>query len=969
MRVLVHLLLCCGALLFPVHRAGAADAAAWLVEWDLDAGWNEAAVLAPATDSLQIFAASFNADDQPVLQPDLERWLSDHADDLAARRALLTVVNDVIRPDGQNTAKDAALITRLMATPEARARHMDALVRLAAQPGISGLDIDYEKVTDKDWPVLLSFCRDLAADPRMRGKGVRVVVEPNPRYFAVPYPPELDYVVMAYNLYGFHSGPGPKADAPFIARLAAQCHATGAAFRLALSTGGFLWRENGKTSSLTETAAEELSRAKNAPRRRDPLSRYLTFSYTDDDGTKCQVWYADADTLVNLIRTAKGFGFDKFDLWRLGGNAPETVEALAAALGRRGQTLRAHPDIASALSRAAPGDTILLPPGEYREDIAIDKSGLTIVGETSADGTPLSRISGGTASDSRNTVWRGIAFGSAVVLDGQTGRFERCSFAGAAEDAAEDDVAVRIVGGAPAFHGCRFAGGAGSALSATALSPDYPLVDFTYCLFTGFAGNLVMANENVDMRFANCLFADNGLLVNRPIKFRGEVTIANSVFYFNRSPRLTTVLPGAAPVRVTDSVYTPHFNERLWIMHDLMEKEPGVEMRRCRVGSPRFMDSGRPLLLNFGIDDTINAGVWEALASEAETHGAKVTLAVNTAVATDEDWARIRRTFERGHEIGSHSVSHASIQPDPPLLVGYGGKAPGAAGITIVPGESLVMHVDLSVALAPGVSINQVAQALRRGGAEVVVSAYHGGAPAAMLAGVSGMDIAFPGASVPLYLRNGEFIEFELAESRNALLEKFPELKELIFIAPFEVNTPAAKKAMARLGYSGARSTSEPGLSGAVGADVPDTEKIKASIYTLPSFSFRSVGRLVDGLSLHDNYLLALDFIKQRFRNFALYSHSFNELDLDGWKRVLAVAAADPKVELVTLAEMVRRIEAEGENLGEGIYALTPRPASYDYRPGPDSPMLGAGRRLGLPFDFAGKPVPPDADPNIGLYQ
>jgi spore germination protein YaaH len=55
---------------------------------------------------------------------------------------------------------------------------------------------------------------------------------------------------------------------------------------------------------------------------RDADSGVLYGSYLQDGQTHT-VWYADAETLRGWMETLRGYGFSKFDFFRLGGNTVE----------------------------------------------------------------------------------------------------------------------------------------------------------------------------------------------------------------------------------------------------------------------------------------------------------------------------------------------------------------------------------------------------------------------------------------------------------------------------------------------------------------------------------------------------------------------------------------------------------------------------------------------------------------------
>jgi spore germination protein YaaH len=295
----------------------------------------------PLINEVILFAACFNSQDTLFLPTALADYLSDElaTSPLARRAVFLSVVND--RFDDANdaaTQKDTKLISRLMADSQSRARHKADLLALLDRGSFAGLELDYEKIDDKDWPALLAFAGELSRELKTRGKRLRFLLEPKKRYLSADLPEGPEYVLMAYNEYGTHSGPGPKASYAFLEKLASWCAHMGKKPRIALSVGGFAW-EHDTTVSLTEQGARLKQSLLEAKPTRDKNSGYLNFrvenllsearTFTEFvRGVYTEVWYADGETLASLSRLARKLGFGVVDIWRLGGNRPESLDQL-----------------------------------------------------------------------------------------------------------------------------------------------------------------------------------------------------------------------------------------------------------------------------------------------------------------------------------------------------------------------------------------------------------------------------------------------------------------------------------------------------------------------------------------------------------------------------------------------------------------------------------------------------------------
>ncbi len=972
---------------------------AWLVDWDAGSGRDEAMALGSVLASTQIFAAYFDENDNPYIPEKYREWLRDNREELFRNSDFhLTIVNDIVPASGESAEKDPDLLSRLLATPEARERHRHALVDLAESVGCAGLDIDYERIKSEDWPAFLDFAAGLDRDLSSRGLALRVVLEPKKLYLETPLPKGPEYVLMAYNLFGGHSGPGPKADPEFIFRLREWCENGGNTMRLALSAGGFVWRENGKTRSVTENQAAELALQNDVKMRRDPISLYLNYSYQDENGETFTVWYADGVTFRNLIQAGRAADFTDFALWRLGGNARETIAVLGEMFNREQKSNVYYVDasasisgnglafaspfatLAEAIQAARDGDTILVQPGIYHENLVIDKK-LTIQPTPAYDqGTPVKIVGKGSAATlagSGRSVWKGVEFSNSgdndlLALGNFSGRFEHCAFR--VGGTAEDEPGIRLSQSDVSFHACAFFGNGGGGLSFAgyneAESRAKRWIDFTYCFFTGFGGDLVAATGDLDIRFAHCLATRNNRILSRTTHFTGAASIINSLLYFNESAYIANDISSLTPIRIVNTFYTPYLNNRLWVMAPRLEAHPGIDAENISQKSPRFNRIGRTILLNLGIDDTINIGVWQDLAKIAQPFGYAATLAINTGVATEKDWQDIRDTFATGNEIGSHTSSHASMRTTPPLTIGYLTPEVQDARLSIVQGKTLVIRsggeVVFEVALdEPGLNINRFTRNLGRMGINVVLSPYHAGVPPTLLEAVDDLDIAFPNPVVPLYLDTEKFLEFELATSMEEIRAHFTELDKIPFINPFAINSPVVKKALHNVGYYCARSDVEEEESGGVG---PDGKAI-FNVYNIPSISFNNMQTAVPDNDVIETMLQVLDYVKTHFYALSIYSHSPRELSIESWGRVLTLLSRDPDFEVVTLTEMAGRIREKGKNIGQGVYELKADAPMYDFHPRPDSPLIGAGLRLGIGTDFEGKALPLREAPTVGLYQ
>ncbi len=303
------------------------EISAWVAYWNGEQALEELPILIDNMSSVQAFGAIFDEDDKIIfpskyrnILPKIKLICNEYN-----KKLYLTIVNDRINANENITQKDSKMLKRILISKEKRDSHIEEILDNAKQGGYNGVEIDYEKI-DKDTLESFSiFIKELYSKLELEGIELRVILEPNIKLDKINLPEGPDYLIMAYNLYGNHSGPGPKADIEFIKKLSAKMDNVTGKKWMAFSTGGFDWKEGVSPRSLTEKEAIVLAKDKNAKINRDEASGGAYFEYMDEDGAEHSVWYADEKTLDLWIKTSKECGYENIALWKLGGNEEGTL--------------------------------------------------------------------------------------------------------------------------------------------------------------------------------------------------------------------------------------------------------------------------------------------------------------------------------------------------------------------------------------------------------------------------------------------------------------------------------------------------------------------------------------------------------------------------------------------------------------------------------------------------------------------
>ena len=291
------------------------EQSAWIVYWDWDRGVSEAQKNKP--DALIAFAASF--DEQGKLRLPAE-MTEERLAALPKDKTYLSFVNDQ-QQEGKALLKDTKLLKKLLGKKTARQQHIADVLALSKRYGFAGVEIDYENVW-KDAALMkdyAAFIKELRDECRAQKLKLRVVLEPKALRYTSLMPENVEYVIMFYNLYGGHSGPGPKADRRFIWHTLSEAAKLPGTPNVAFANGGFDWSAPKKAKGITLVQAEALQKKYQAQPERDEKSRALHFTY-NVGAEKHTVWYADRETLNYWQQLAQAVGFKRFSSWRLGGN-------------------------------------------------------------------------------------------------------------------------------------------------------------------------------------------------------------------------------------------------------------------------------------------------------------------------------------------------------------------------------------------------------------------------------------------------------------------------------------------------------------------------------------------------------------------------------------------------------------------------------------------------------------------------
>ncbi|MDQ0466207.1 cellulose synthase/poly-beta-1,6-N-acetylglucosamine synthase-like glycosyltransferase/peptidoglycan/xylan/chitin deacetylase (PgdA/CDA1 family)/spore germination protein YaaH [Caulobacter ginsengisoli] len=234
---------------------------------------------------------------------------------------------------------DGPLADRMLADPAARSRLIGHLVDLARKRNYAGYVFDFENLSAPSLAVYPAFLKEAQAALKPLGRDIWVSAPVGDGAWPLPrLQKSADAIVlMAYDQHYGTGDPGPAAGQDwFEARLAESMRGLDPAHTVvALGAYGYDWTTGAKRSAdavgfydATQTAHDA-----DAQVELDGDSLNPTFDYQDDNGADHSVWFLDAATLFNQIRTADSYRPMGYALWRMGAEDPSAWRFMGKPYG------------------------------------------------------------------------------------------------------------------------------------------------------------------------------------------------------------------------------------------------------------------------------------------------------------------------------------------------------------------------------------------------------------------------------------------------------------------------------------------------------------------------------------------------------------------------------------------------------------------------------------------------------------
>lgn len=218
---------------------------------------------------------------------------------------------------------DSENVRRIIKNPEIKHKFIENIVVTLKRYGFQGINIDIENLDENYTEDFHAFMTDLYKRLHSEGFLVSQEIVPFNQQFAVNRVNEYNDLlfVMAYNQHYETGVPGPIADQKWVERVMDSMSAIvpNEKFVLCIPTFGLDWGKKGEPSKeLTYRMAISVAKSAEAKVKYNNTSYNLDFEYVDDDKVPHKVFFVDAATNFNVIRTVDNFGWRGVCMWRLG---------------------------------------------------------------------------------------------------------------------------------------------------------------------------------------------------------------------------------------------------------------------------------------------------------------------------------------------------------------------------------------------------------------------------------------------------------------------------------------------------------------------------------------------------------------------------------------------------------------------------------------------------------------------------
>ena len=209
-----------------------------------------------------------------------------------------------------------------------------------------------------------------------------------------------------------------------------------------------------------------------------------------------------------------------------------------------------------------------------------------------------------------------------------------------------------------AFRACRFEGSYGNQMAL--IEGPQTSASFVFCLFANqFVPAALQILSAASVLVANCNFVSvSGTSVSSAAT--GAVSLANCILTGHAIQTNTSgsdpIKSTGSPILVQNSLILPNgYNPSKHMVNV-------TEIGRNLYQDPRYVSVNRESILSLATDDYENLDDWIVFANLAKAKGWRAVLALSkTDTLKPSDKTKMQAMIDQGHEIASHSRSHAFL--------------------------------------------------------------------------------------------------------------------------------------------------------------------------------------------------------------------------------------------------------------------------------------------------------------------
>lgn len=242
------------------------------------------------------------------------------------------------------------LTSRILNNPELRQRVIDNIYNLIKSKNYAGVNIDFERLSEKDRDIFSGFLRSLRDRLKPEGYSTSVAVPPKTSD-DIPWVKGYDYggigaavdfvFIMAYDWHEASSQPGPVAPIREVRKTIeyAQHFMSGKKIILGVPRYGYDWTMSNGTAvsarAVSVSSAIETAMKYQVPIQYSIQDQQPFFQYRDESNKRHIVWYEDAKARAQKLQLVVDYRLKGVGAWQLGLHFPQSAYLVLEFLKKR----------------------------------------------------------------------------------------------------------------------------------------------------------------------------------------------------------------------------------------------------------------------------------------------------------------------------------------------------------------------------------------------------------------------------------------------------------------------------------------------------------------------------------------------------------------------------------------------------------------------------------------------------------